>query len=495
MADTLTYAWSATCYPVQTPAANGTFANGTSTSATWTAPAIVPASCVLQVAVTDQHDNVSTGYLIVAVQSTGAGDANVTVYANTWPVVSATRTRVYYDQPDVSGSPPVFTTNTVAHMRLMTVTDPDGDTLAYAWSNDCGGVLAPMVMSGMTMPDDRRVLTVADDQSCNVTVVVTDLCTAGNCSGLGLVDGAPRGGSTSVVFHIPAKWSATPITPPGAPTAVAARLASNSSVSVSFTAPADTGGSAITNYAVTSSGGLTAAGTTSPIAVACTGSCAGQTFQVTAYNAGGPGTASTPANVVTNFAVVATWYEPMYHMMAPFKDSVFTGSYTLDSTTRTVSALQGSLTQSMTPYPMATLALLHQLSALSDGLGGNGQLVTTFLLNAVDTFSATGSTVPPSVLADPSLATWWPGGQYYYGYPGVPYASATPNAYAMVLVDTDAPAGTATAAQLSRTAYADCTPMGLMGGNQCMTGTDASVYGRIGTMGAYPLSQVTSIAP
>ena len=278
---------------------------------------------------------------------------------------------------------------------------------------------------------------------------------------------------------------------PGAPTAVAAALgATSGAVVVTFSPPVDAGSGPITGYTVTSTpAGVTASGVAAPITVSCGGPCAGRAFSVSATSAAGTGAASAPAHVVTAFDVVETFLEPMTQP----NDSIFTGTFTLDSTTRTVSNLQGSLTQSMTMpgQPMTTVGLTHQLSAVSDGLGGNGQLVTTFKNATVDTFSplATNPAWPPVGL-DPALATWWPGGEAYFGSPAVPYATSVQNAYAMVLVDPDAPLGTLTATQLSRTAYADCTPMGMMAGWQCMTGTTASVYGRVGTMGGYPSSQV-----
>lgn len=93
-------------------------------------------------------------------------------------------------------------------------------------------------------------------------------------------------------------WPATP----GAPTSVTATNAGATSISVAFTAPADTGypANAITSYTVTSSpGGITATGSSSPVVV--TGLTTGQayTFTVTATNATGTGPASAASNSAT----------------------------------------------------------------------------------------------------------------------------------------------------------------------------------------------------
>ncbi len=86
---------------------------------------------------------------------------------------------------------------------------------------------------------------------------------------------------------------------PGAPT-IGTATAGDAQASVTFTAPAATGGSAITGYTVTSSpGGLTGTGSASPITVAGLTNGTAYTFTVTATNIGGTGVASSASNSVT----------------------------------------------------------------------------------------------------------------------------------------------------------------------------------------------------
>lgn len=95
--------------------------------------------------------------------------------------------------------------------------------------------------------------------------------------------------------------SATPKTVPGPPTGVTAS-ASNRQATVSFTVPADNGGSPITGYIITSNpGNVTAAGTDTSITI--TGLTNGTTyiFMVQAVNAAGNSPASSASNAVTPY--------------------------------------------------------------------------------------------------------------------------------------------------------------------------------------------------
>jgi hypothetical protein len=86
---------------------------------------------------------------------------------------------------------------------------------------------------------------------------------------------------------------------PDAPTSVSA-TAANTQATVSFNIPDTDGGSPITSYAVTSNpSGITATGTGSPITVTGLTNGTAYTFTVTATNAVGTGTASSPSSVVT----------------------------------------------------------------------------------------------------------------------------------------------------------------------------------------------------
>jgi hypothetical protein len=140
------------------------------------------------------------------------------------------------------------------------------------------------------------------------------------------------------------------------------------------------------------------------------------------------GVASGAAHILGDYNVVLTVYEPQTQP----NNSLFTGRFTLDSTTRSVSGLTGSLSESMTDSPMRTVGLSHQLAALSDSTG-TGLLVGSFALATTDTF----------VVAHGN-AGWKPGpasDALYAGYPSAanPAAGGTGNAYALIFVNPDDP--------------------------------------------------------
>lgn len=259
---------------------------------------------------------------------------------------------------------------------------------------------------------------------------------------------------------------------PSAPQGVSATLGStDTTVIVSFTGLSDAGGSPITAYTVTSiPAGLSASASTGPVTVSCPLSCAGYALVLSATNANGPGPASAPADVITAFDVRARFFEPDTQP----NDSIFVGTFTLNSSTRTVSGLKGTLSESMTgsangSTPMALIALNYQLSSVSDGAGG--LLVSAFALNTVNTFY-------PNGFADTVNG-------YYYGFPTA-WSAASANSFIKLDLNPDAPTRAPDTVQLNRIEYGDCAQGGMMGA-ACMTGTISG-----GTMGGYPVEQVVT---
>lgn len=105
-------------------------------------------------------------------------------------------------------------------------------------------------------------------------------------------------GKISKVYTLKVTRSQPSISVPSAPTAVTA-VAGNQHAVVSFTAPANNGGSAITSYTVLSSpGGISVSGSASPITVTGLSNGTSYLFTVTATNAAGTSAPSAASSAV-----------------------------------------------------------------------------------------------------------------------------------------------------------------------------------------------------
>lgn len=132
--------------------------------------------------------------------------------------------------------------------------------------------------------------------------------TAGSCT---INADQPGDGSYLAATQVSRTFTVNPVVP-GAPTIGNAVLASPTEVDVAFTAPASSGGIAITGYTVTASpGGATATGAGSPIRVTGLTSGTSYTFTVVATNSVGTGPVSAASNaVVTSIAQSITFANP-----------------------------------------------------------------------------------------------------------------------------------------------------------------------------------------
>jgi hypothetical protein len=201
-----------------------------------------------------------------------------------------------------------------------------------------------------------------------------------------------------------------------------------------------------------------------------------------------------------NYNIVTTWYEPETQP----KNTIFTGSFTFDSATHSVTNLQGSLTESMTgewpaqgtaPYYDQTLVPLTFQLFSSHDIALGGTLVATFAKNTTNTFM--GNTWTPQDGIDnggvfaggPSMKNYAKSIQNSYAYVFIPDSLSTANGTTNPLVLTWNEKAELGSSGLSATAYADCAPGGMMGA-VCMTATSAKYYDAIGTMSGVPLHQV-----
>ena len=160
--------------------------------------------------------------------------------------------------------------------------------------------------------------------------------------------------------------------------------------------------------------------------------------------------------------------EAFNQVSSSLPDTIFTGSFTFDSATQTVSNLTGSLSQAMNSNTTFR-QLSYQLSSVYDATLG-GLLITSFYQNSTDVFSGGGFVT---------------GGTKTYG---------NQNAYATIFVNLADPTAALTPAQNYKLAYGDCTSGSLMM-STCMTGWLTSTGGTGGTMqGVSSITQTITAA-
>jgi hypothetical protein len=191
---------------------------------------------------------------------------------------------------------------------------------------------------------------------------------------------------------------------------------------------------------------------------------------------------------INTYNITESFAEPDYTY-----DTVFQGTFTYNTATNTVSNLQGTLSEVMTgdgvnPSTETYITLSNQL--VTQSVAG-GSLVTAFKNTNTNTFATSYTSGGHTYTGDGWSAT---GGvavnsKYYgYGQPGATYANSGENASATVYIP-DNPLTTLTQAQVNQLAYADYTEGGQMG-SVGMTGISPALYGKAGTMGGYPVSEV-----
>jgi uncharacterized protein (TIGR02145 family) len=188
--------------------------------------------------------------------------------------------------------------------------------------------------------------------------------------------------------------SVTPSTVPGAPT-IGTATKGNAQATVTFTAPASNGGSAITGYIVTSNpGSFTATGPASPITVTGLTNGTAYTFTVIAINANGNSLPSAASNSVTPAGVpgaptIGTATEGDAQVTVTFTAPVNDGGSAI--TGYTVTSNPGAITATGTASPITVTGLtngtLYTFTVVATNANGNS--VPSAASNSVRPHTAT----------------------------------------------------------------------------------------------------------
>ncbi len=261
-----------------------------SATVSWSAPADNGGSPITKYTVTSSPDNqvamTADGNTLTA---TVTGLTNGTLYTFTVVATNAAGD----GSPSAASSGVTPTTTAPGAPTVVTATPGDTQaTVSWTAPADDGG--SPITKYTVTSSPDNKVAVTPDGST--LTATVTGLTNGTPYTFTVVATNAIGDGSTSM-----ASSPVTPRTVPGAPTAVTASPG-DGQATVSWTAPADNGGSAITSYTVTASPGgaaSTVSGSTLTTAVSGLTNGTDYTFTVVATNVAGNSVASTASTAVT----------------------------------------------------------------------------------------------------------------------------------------------------------------------------------------------------
>ena len=324
------------------------------------------------------------------------------------------------------GSPCVVTglTNGTAYVFTVHATNANGDSPESAASASITPAAQPGQPTGVTAVAGAGQATVsftapasnggAAILSYTVTSApggLTATCPGSPCAVTGLTNGTAYTFTVHATNAVgnsaesSASAGVTPLSVPKAPTAVSA-TAGDGRATVSFAAPSDNGGTAVTSYTVTSApGGLTATCPGSPCVVTGLTNGTAYTFKVHATNAEGDSaessasTAVTPAavpGVPTDVSAVAGAGKATVSFTAPASDG---GS---PITSYTVTSTPGGLTATCLASPCVVTGLAN----------GTSYAFTVQATNTVGTSAASAASTavtPMTTPGAPSIASVAPG--------------------------------------------------------------------------------------
>lgn len=299
----LTFVTSGTCTIDTDQAGDATYAAASTVSRSFTVNAVVPGAPTIGTATAGNTE------VVVAFSAPASnGGAAITGYTATASPGGATGT---------SASSPITVTgltNGTAYTFTVTATNSAGTGSASAASNSA----TPRATQTITFANPGAqnfgttpTLTATADSGLTVdfTSTTTSVCTITSggeltfvATGTCTIHADQAGNASYTAASTVSRSFSVVAVAPGAPTSATASEG-DGEATVTFNAPAFTGGAAITGYTVTSSpGGITGTGASSPITVTGLTNGVAYTFRVTATNSAGTGPSSSVSNSVTPIA-------------------------------------------------------------------------------------------------------------------------------------------------------------------------------------------------
>jgi uncharacterized protein with beta-barrel porin domain len=300
----LTFVTAGSCTIDADQAGNTAWNAATTVTQTFTVNAVVPGAPTIGTATAGDTQATVT---FTAPASTGGAAIIASGYTVTASPGGATAT---------GSSSPITVTglvNGVAYTFTVTATNSAGEGASSAASNSITPAAAQTITfnnPGTQNFGTTPTLTAASDAGggypVSFTSSTTGVCTitsggaltfvaVGSCT----INADQAGDSSYLAAPQVSQTFTVAAVVPGAPTTVAA-TAGDTQASIAFTAPAFTGGAAITGYTVTSNpDGIVATGASSPIIVTGLTNGVAYTFTVTANNSAGTGPGSPASNSIT----------------------------------------------------------------------------------------------------------------------------------------------------------------------------------------------------
>jgi hypothetical protein len=279
--------------------------------------------------------------------------------------------------PVLSSPTVVSTGNTIATVRVTTDTAPSGSSTLAVRTR---AAAAPAWTAAEVLASPTATITSGASGA-------RDFNLTGLTNGTALIADFAQTGPSNVVSTA----SFTPSTVPGAPT-IGTAVAGNAQATVNGTAPASTGGSAITGYRSTATpGGSTITGATLPITHTGLSNGTAYTFTLAAQNANGYGSESAASNSVTPSAPGTA---PTITVQ-PSNQTVTAGATATFSVTATGSGLTYQWRRNGTPIGGATSSsYTTPATTVSGGSANNGDLYSVVV---------TGDTAPAATSSNATL--------------------------------------------------------------------------------------------